>query len=404
MKSYLVALCVAAVLPFTSALTEQTTSNAEYDEAYKKWQNDTEIAIKKLPEYEQLFVKALQEAQSGKWEKALENAEASLKVNASQPGVYFLESQIHLVENKNDLALSAIQKAAELAPDNKLILAQVQFHKGLKEQSEKNFAAANKLFKKSVALMEGESDPKSLEKAAIAVAALGDVSGALAIAKQLWKEAPFYAFHNNIPFVRMADKYDEMIEHARAKGPAYADAIAHDLSNITTVTDKVWFEFEYEGVTRKVTIGLYGLAAPRAVHNMVTMFTCSLGESYCYKGSKFHRIIKDFIVQGGDVFPGDGTGRTNIYDRPYGDEPFALGLMHDGAGVVQMANSGPDSNGGQFVIMVAAAAHLNGGHVVVGKVIEGLEHVVAVNAAEVDSSTYKPKKDVVISKCGAAEM
>merc|ERR1711998_753981 len=134
----------------------------------------------------------------------------------------------------------------------------------------------------------------------------------------------------------------------------------------------------------------------------VFMFACTLGENYCYKGTKFHRVIKDFIVQGGDVFPGDGTGRTNIYDRPFGDEVFATALMHDVPGVVQVANSGPDSNGGQFVIMCAPAAHLNGQHVVVGKVLSGMDNIIEANEVAVDVSN-KPKKDIVITDCGVLE-
>lgn len=389
---YLIASLMLLSTTFVCALETQ-----EYD------QDKIEEEMKKLPQYEQKFIKALQYAQAGDWERAMIEADASLKLNQSQPGVYFLESQIKLVENDNKAALDKIRKAQELAPESKLIKSQVTFHEAIEIQMTGDYPAALQKFKLCMDQMGDEVDPKSLEKVAIAVAGLGDIATAIDIVKKLWKIAPFYMFHNNLQFVRMADKYDEMVEHSATKGAGYVDALNKDLSNITTVTDKVWMEFELNGESKRVEFGLYGYAAPRAVHNLVFMFACTLGENYCYKGTKLHRVIKDFIVQGGDVFPGDGTGRVNIYDRPYGDEVFATALMHDAPGVVQIANSGADSNGGQFVIMCAPAAHLNGQHVVVGKVLSGMEHIHAANQVEVDSDN-KPKVDITVTSCGTVEV
>lgn len=394
---------VKAVLALVSVLSVGLVQGLDKEVVDTEAQREQNEAVENLPEYEKQFVKALQYAQNGDWERASIEAEASLKLNATQPGVYFLLSQIKLVENDNSAALPLILKAQELAPESSLINSQVTFHKAIQIQESGDVKTALTMFKNVVTEMGDEKDPKSLEKVAIAVAGLGDIPGAIAAVKELWKLAPFYTFHNNLAFVRMADKYDEMVEHNSAKGPGWVDSLKHDLSNITTVTDTVYFDLSIGGgASKRVEIGLYGLAAPRAVHNMVMMFDCKLGENYCYKGTSFHRVIKDFIVQGGDIFPGDGTGRVNIYDRPFGDEVFATALMHDVPGVVQVANSGPDTNGGQFVIMCAPAAHLNGQHVVIGKVLKGMENIIEANGTPVDASN-KPKTSIEITECGVIE-
>lgn len=73
---------------------------------------------------------------------------------------------------------------------------------------------------------------------AIAAAALGDINTAVLYIKELFKISPQYQFHNGIPFVRMCDKYDDQIEHAKAKGPSYLQKITRDLSNVTVITDR----------------------------------------------------------------------------------------------------------------------------------------------------------------------
>ena len=140
-------------------------------------------------------MKALQLAQTGEWDKAYAESEASLALNATQPGVYFLQSQIFLVENKNKEALVKIRKASELAPTNNLIKSQVTFHEAIEIQQEVgDMPAALAKFKQSVAEMKDEFDAKSLEKGAIAIAALGDIPTAMNVLKTLWKDAPFFAF------------------------------------------------------------------------------------------------------------------------------------------------------------------------------------------------------------------
>jgi len=102
------------------------------------------------------------------------------------------------------------------------------------------------------------------------------------------------------------------------------------------------------------------------------------------------------MLQGGDFTDGDGTGGESIYSGKFADEGF--GIKHDKAGLLSMANSGPDSNGSQFFITVAETPWLDGKHVVFGEVLEGMDVVKAVEG--LGNSEGKPSKEVTIAACG----
>lgn len=119
-----------------------------------------------------------------------------------------------------------------------------------------------------------------------------------------------------------------------------------------------------------------------------------------YKQSKFHRVIKGFMIQGGDFVKGDGTGLMSIYGERFGDENFIL--KHDRPGILSMANSGPDSNGCQFFITCGPCSWLDGKHVVVGQVLDAdsMNVVRKVENVAVQPSSNKPTVDVEVVECG----
>lgn len=157
--------------------------------------------------------------------------------------------------------------------------------------------------------------------------------------------------------------------------------------------------------------------APRTVENFRCLCTGEKGFSKLsgsplhYKGSPFHRVIKGFMIQGGDTTKGNGTGGESIYGRRFDDEWPARpagadsrwihpASRHDRKYLLSMANAGKNTNGSQFFITTAPAPHLDGKHVVFGRVVQGKEVVDMIENQPVDSKSSRPFTKVVVSDCG----
>eukprot|EP00930_Biecheleria_cincta_P103090 TRINITY_DN94_c0_g3_i1.p1 TRINITY_DN94_c0_g3~~TRINITY_DN94_c0_g3_i1.p1 ORF type:complete len:214 (+),score=48.55 TRINITY_DN94_c0_g3_i1:41-643(+) len=168
-----------------------------------------------------------------------------------------------------------------------------------------------------------------------------------------------------------------------------------------TVTHKVYFDVSIDGgEAKRITMGLFGNDVPKTVANFVHLCTgdkgkASTGAALHYKGSKFHRIIPNFMIQGGDFTRGDGTGGESIYGAKFADENF--NLKHTGPGILSMANAGPNTNGSQFFITTVKTSWLDGRHVVFGKIVDGMEHVQALEAVGSQSGTPSKKAEIVDS-------
>jgi peptidyl-prolyl isomerase E (cyclophilin E) len=144
----------------------------------------------------------------------------------------------------------------------------------------------------------------------------------------------------------------------------------------------------------RIIIELHEDIVPRTSENFKAL--CTHENGYGYKGSSFHRVIPGFMCQGGDFTNHNGTGGRSIYGNKFDDENFQL--KHVKAGIVSMANSGPNTNGSQFFICLAKTEWLNGKHVVFGHVIDGMDVVRKMEG--VGTQSGKTSRQIVVADCG----
>jgi peptidylprolyl isomerase len=165
---------------------------------------------------------------------------------------------------------------------------------------------------------------------------------------------------------------------------------------------RVFFDITIGGKPAgRITFELFADVVPKTAENFRALCTGEkgmgkAGKPLHYKGSRFHRIIKQFMCQGGDFTRGNGTGGESIYGEKFADENFKQ--KHTTPGLLSMANAGPGTNGSQFFITTAVTSWLDGKHVVFGKVTDGMKVVTAMEA--VGSGSGSTTADVAIADCG----
>lgn len=172
------------------------------------------------------------------------------------------------------------------------------------------------------------------------------------------------------------------------------------------ITTKVFFDIAIDNKPAgRFVFGLFGKTVPLTVENFRALSTGekinAVGKRIGYKGSKFHRIIKDFMIQGGDFTRGDGRGGESIYGAKFNDENFTT--RHTRRGLLSMANAGPNTNGSQFFITSAATPWLDKRHVVFGTLLtsdENNEKLLKTIEDLPKNQMDAPKVSVVITKCG----
>lgn len=163
------------------------------------------------------------------------------------------------------------------------------------------------------------------------------------------------------------------------------------------MTSKVYFDITInDEPAGRIVFNLFDDVVPKTAENFRQLATGEQG--YGYKGSSFHRVIPEFMLQGGDFTRGDGTGGKSIYGAKFDDENFKL--AHTKPGLLSMANSGPNSNGSQFFITTIVTSWLDGKHVVFGEVADQQSMDLVTKIEGLGSQSGRTKAKVTIADSG----
>ncbi|MEV0885347.1 peptidylprolyl isomerase [Streptomyces microflavus] len=163
------------------------------------------------------------------------------------------------------------------------------------------------------------------------------------------------------------------------------------------MTTKVYFDIIInDAPAGRITFNLFDDVVPKTAENFRALATGEKG--FGYAGSSFHRVITDFMLQGGDFTRGDGTGGKSIYGEKFADENFKL--KHDRVGLLSMANAGPNTNGSQFFITTVLTPWLDGKHVVFGEVADEDSLALVRKIEALGSSSGRTSAKVTIAESG----
>lgn len=195
-----------------------------------------------------------------------------------------------------------------------------------------------------------------------------------------------YVFYNNYKNSKLED---EIVIKSQPEG--FKNKEKANLIEIKEEKNLI-MKIKKGGSVHNVELKLYDDITPLTCKNF--RFIAKKGiNGKTYNNCIFHRVIRDFMIQGGDIVNGDGTGSVSIYGNKFEDENFKI--KHSKPFLLSMANSGPNTNGSQFFITTVPTPHLDNKHVVFGEVINGMNIIKEIENSSTDSSD-KPYEDIKI--------